>query len=210
MQQLFIDANRCIGCRACVEACSECPGHGGISMIHLDDVARATSVQTAPTVCMHCEEPACATVCPADAIKTDDDGVVLSAAAERCIGCGNCALACPFGVPKIDPQRELMMKCDLCYDRTSEGLAPMCATVCPSGALFYGTHEEVADRRRARPSHLFAFGEHAVTTRNALMVPAATSLLVLGPGSAAGDAGVGPLGGARSRAELLLEEALCE
>lgn len=200
MQQLFIDGNRCIGCRACVEACSECPGHGGFSMIHLDDLERATTVQTSPTVCMHCDDPACATVCPADAIKTDPDGVVLSAAVERCIGCGNCALACPFGVPKIDVKRELMMKCDLCYDRTSDGLAPMCATVCPSGALFYGTHEEVQDRRLARPLDVFAFGEHVVATRNAVMVPAPTARIEVGAWNVP----------ARSRAELQLEEALCD
>lgn len=200
MQQLFIDANRCIGCRACVEACSECPGHGGFSMIHLDTLERSASVQTAPTVCMHCSDPACASVCPADAIKLDADGVVLSAAVERCIGCGNCALACPFGVPKIDVQRELMMKCDLCYDRTSQGKAPMCATVCPSGALFYGTQDEVEDRRRARPLDRFAFGEHVITTRNAVMVPAPTARFEVD----------GHGGNARSRAELMLEEALCD
>ena len=200
MQQLFIDGNRCIGCRACVEACSECPGHGGFSMIHLDNLERSTTVQTSPTVCMHCEDPACASVCPADAIKTDPDGVVLSAAVERCIGCGNCALACPFGVPKIDVERELMMKCDLCYDRTSAGLAPMCATVCPSGALFYGTHEEVQDRRLARPLDVFAFGDHVIATRNAVMVPAPTARIEVGAWSVP----------ARSRAELQLEEALCD
>jgi Fe-S-cluster-containing dehydrogenase component len=200
VQQLFIDANRCIGCRACVEACSECPGHGGFSMIHLDEIERATTVQTAPTVCMHCAEPACASVCPADAIKLDPDGIVLSAAAERCIGCGNCALACPFGVPKIDVQRELMMKCDLCYDRTAVGKAPMCATVCPSGALFYGTLDEVQDRRRARPLDQFAFGEHVITTRNAVMVPAPTARFEIGAHDAP----------ARSRAELQMEEALCD
>ena len=200
MQQLFIDGNRCIGCRACVEACSECPGHGGFSMIHLDDLERATTVQTSPTVCMHCDDPACASVCPADAIKTDADGVVLSASVERCIGCGSCALACPFGVPKIDARRELMMKCDLCYDRTSEGLAPMCATVCPSGALFYGTREEVQDRRLARPLDVFAFGDHVVSTRNAVMVPAPIARVEVGVWQVP----------ARSRAELQLEEALCD
>jgi Fe-S-cluster-containing dehydrogenase component len=50
--ELFVDANRCIGCRACVQAFSECPEHDGQSMIHLDWLERATSVQTAPTVCM--------------------------------------------------------------------------------------------------------------------------------------------------------------
>jgi len=169
-------------------------------MIHLDDLERATTVQTSPTVCMHCDDPACASVCPADAIKTDADGVVLSASVERCIGCGSCALACPFGVPKIDARRELMMKCDLCYDRTSEGLAPMCATVCPSGALFYGTREEVQDRRLARPLDVFAFGDHVVSTRNAVMVPAPIARVEVGVWQVP----------ARSRAELQLEEALCD
>ena len=45
-------------------------------MIHLDYVHRPTGVQTAPVVCMHCEDPTCAKVCPADAIKQDDRGVV--------------------------------------------------------------------------------------------------------------------------------------
>jgi Fe-S-cluster-containing dehydrogenase component len=196
--ELFIDANRCIGCGACVEACSECPSHGGQSMIHLDYLERAESVQTAPTVCMHCEEPACAAVCPADAIKVDADGVVLSAMAERCIGCGNCTLACPFGVPKLHAGVELMMKCDLCYDRTSIGQKPMCATVCPSGALFYGTHEEIEDLRRVRALNLFAFGDQSVRTRNHLMVPVAAERVTI-------DGAVRQ----RSRAEQHLEEALC-
>ena len=195
---LFVDASRCIGCRACVEACSECPDHGGHSMIHLDWLERATTVQTAPTVCMHCEDPSCVAVCPADAIKIDAEGVVLSAAPERCIGCGNCALACPFGVPKIDEQAALMRKCDLCYDRTSVGKKPMCATVCPSGALFYGTAEEVADLRRARPAQTFVFATETVVTRNAAMIPNYAHALAIGDGEMA-----------RSPAERQLEEALC-
>lgn len=194
--QLFVDANRCIGCRACVEACSECPSHGGESMIHLDFLERASSVQSAPTVCMHCTDPACAAVCPADAIQVDAEGVVHTAMAERCIGCGNCALACPFGVPKVHEGIELMMKCDLCYDRTAVGLKPMCATVCPSGALFYGTAAEVEDQRRARPLSQFQFGDAVVRTRNSLMVPSSTQLLGVG--------GAVP----RSPAEQHLEEAL--
>jgi len=198
IQELFVDANRCIGCHACEEACSECPDHGGHAMIHLDFLQRADSVQTAPTVCMHCVEPACASVCPADAIKVDENGVVLTAMPERCIGCGNCALACPFGVPQIHAEVELMRKCDLCYDRTSVGLKPMCATVCPSGALFYGSREEVEDLRRARPLSSFRVGDEIVRTRNHLMVPAATDVLRVAPGAAA----------PRSRAEQHLEEAL--
>ena len=75
----FIDPNRCIGCQACVQACTECDTHRGDSMIHLEYIDRAASVQTVPVVCMHCDQPTCAEVCPADAIKRTGDGVVQSA-----------------------------------------------------------------------------------------------------------------------------------
>ena len=65
----FIDYSRCIGCQACVQACEECDTHRGRSLIHLETIERRDSVQTAPQVCMHCEDPICAQVCPADAIK---------------------------------------------------------------------------------------------------------------------------------------------
>ena len=132
----FIDPNRCIGCQACMQACSECDTHRGESMIHLEYVNRAESVQTVPVVCMHCDQPTCAEVCPADAIKRTGDGVVQSARKPRCIACGNCVVACPFGVPELYEDRKIMMKCDMCYDRSSVGKKPMCATVCPEpGAL---------------------------------------------------------------------------
>jgi Fe-S-cluster-containing dehydrogenase component len=170
----FIDPNRCIGCRACVQACSECDTHKGHAMIHLEHVDRAHSTQTVPVVCMHCEVPTCAEVCPADAIKKGEDGIVRSALKARCVGCNNCVLACPFGVPKMNSDFDLMMKCDLCYDRTSVGKRPLCATVCPSGALFFGTWEEVWQLRpRSRPANSFQFGDQGVSTRTYVMVPRA-------------------------------------
>jgi Fe-S-cluster-containing dehydrogenase component len=167
----FLDPARCIGCQACFHACAECGTHRGRSMIHLDFVDRSESVQTVPVVCMHCEEPACAAACPADAIKKTPDGVVQSALQSRCVGCSNCVLACPFGVPRYFPEIDQMMKCDLCYDRTSAGLRPMCATVCPSGALFFGTRAEVERKRRERPMNAFSFGGVEVKTRVAWMLP---------------------------------------
>jgi Fe-S-cluster-containing dehydrogenase component len=141
-------------------------------MIHLEFVDRARSVQTVPVVCMHCEQPTCAEVCPADAIKRTGDGVVQSARKPRCIACGNCVIACPFGVPELYVDRQVMMKCDMCYDRTSIGKKPMCATVCPSQALFFGTREEISTLRpQSRPTNTFRFGQQAITTRVQVMVP---------------------------------------
>ena len=170
--QFFIDPNRCIGCQSCVQACSECDTHRGVSMIHLEYIERSASVQTVPVVCMHCEQPTCAEVCPADAIKRTGDGVVQSARKPRCIACGNCVLACPFGVPEVYEDRQLMMKCDMCYDRSSVGKKPMCATVCPSQALFFGTREQIRQiRPMSMPTNRFQFGGQTITTRVSLMVP---------------------------------------
>ena len=121
-------------------------------------------MQTVPVVCMHCEQPTCAEVCPADAIKRTADGVVQSARKPRCIACGNCVVACPFGVPEVYEDRKLMMKCDMCYDRTSVGKKPMCATVCPSQALFFGTREEIEQLRpQSAPINRFQFGGQTIT-----------------------------------------------
>ena len=160
-----IDQSRCIGCQACVQACGECGTHRGHSMIHLDFVDRGATTQTVPMVCMHCEDPTCAEVCPADAIKQNEEGIVQSALKPRCIACANCVLACPFGVPKLMPELEQMVKCDMCYDRTSRDLAPMCASVCPSQALWFGTAEEFAAERGGLLTDTFAFGRQAVRTK---------------------------------------------
>jgi Fe-S-cluster-containing dehydrogenase component len=169
--EFFIDPSRCIGCESCVNACSECETHRGQSMIHLDFIDRRQTTATVPFVCMHCDDPTCAQVCPADAIKKTADGVVQSSLKPRCIACSNCVLACPFGIPKVMLGPEQMMKCDMCYDRTSEGKRPMCATVCPSQALAYVPAERIRSERRERPTNVFRFGNQLVTTKVFMMVP---------------------------------------
>src|SRR5689334_10820873 len=169
--EFFIDYSRCIGCKACVQACEECDTHRGVSMIHLETIMRVDSVQTAPQVCMHCEDPICAQVCPADAIKKTEDGVVLSSLKPRCIGCSNCVLACPFGVPKYRVEINQMMKCDMCYDRISIGKRPMCATVCPSGALAFTTREQIEHTRQGSAIREWMFGGEVVKTKVNVMVP---------------------------------------
>ena len=178
--EFFVDPARCIGCQSCIQACAECDTHKGQTMIQLDYVDRSRSTQTLPVICMHCESPTCAEVCPADAIKRTEDGVVQTARKPRCIACNNCVLACPFGVPKMNSGMQLMMKCDMCYDRTSVGLKPMCASVCPSQALAFGTREEMARLRpRSTPVNTFQFGAQTVRTKVNVMVPADAPIAIL-------------------------------
>src|SRR6478735_8565128 len=67
-----------------------------------------------------------------------------------------------------------MMKCDMCYDRSSVGKKPMCATVCPSQALFFGTREQIEQLRPlSTPVNRFQFGAQVISTKVLTMMPTA-------------------------------------
>ena len=139
----LVKPHNCLNCQACVAACRKFnktpesrPARRHITKYEKDGEALFVS-----TSCMHCEEPACASVCPAGAIKKAEDGVVY-VDKERCIGCKYCYQACPFGVPTYSS--EAMDKCDCCtLGGTRPGNAPRCAEACNFGALHFGTVDEL-------------------------------------------------------------------
>ena len=119
-----MDPHRCIGCHACEHACRVRDAQGALDDPHR--VRGAEHVANRPGRVYALPQPDMRpTSCPADAISRIDRQV-MTARKPRCIACSNCVLACPFGVPKMMAEFDLMMKCDMCYDRTSTGRKPMC------------------------------------------------------------------------------------
>ncbi|MEM7212622.1 MAG: 4Fe-4S dicluster domain-containing protein, partial [Pseudomonadota bacterium] len=97
-----------------------------------------------PKSCLHCEAAPCVTVCPTGAsYKRVEDGIVL-VDEDKCIGCGLCAWACPYGAREMDPAEQVMKKCTLCVDRIyNENLPevdrePACVRTCPASARHFG------------------------------------------------------------------------
>jgi Fe-S-cluster-containing dehydrogenase component len=148
------DATRCIGCSGCEAACAlehELPaGPRPVRVIRLgpwgDGDALTLSFQ--PTSCCHCERPACVLACPTGAMQKRADGIVFSDLTV-CIGCQTCAVACPFGVPQLNPATGRIAKCDGCRARVDQGLWPACTLKCPTGALLFGSPIRVVNERRA-------------------------------------------------------------
>ena len=97
-----------------------------------------------PRSCLHCETPACVTVCPTGAsYKRAEDGIVL-VDEDKCIGCKLCSWACPYGAREYSEVEGVMKKCTLCVDRIyNENLPeaerePACVQVCPTRARHFG------------------------------------------------------------------------
>ena len=161
---LVIDLDTCVGCHACAVSCKEwnAGGHmapltdldpyGGepdgvwfnrVHSFEVDDGERQRTVHF-PRSCLHCEDPACVTVCPTGAsYKRAEDGIVL-VNEDTCIGCKLCSWACPYGAREFDEDSGTMKKCTLCIDRIyNENLdevdrIPACVAACPASARHFG------------------------------------------------------------------------
>ena len=102
--------------------------------------------------CRHCESPQCKKDCPVSAIITRPGGSVVIQE-EKCIGCQTCVGVCPFHAPTYSKEMDKSYKCIQCYDRIEHGLKQACVSACPTGALFSGTHADVAAEARKRAEY---------------------------------------------------------
>lgn len=109
-------------------------------------------------VCKHCTHAACLDVCPTGALIRTEHGTVL-VQDDVCNGCGYCVPACPYGVIDIRPGDGGAFKCTLCQDRLGAGLAPACATACPTESIQYGPLDELRARAERRVDELHERGE---------------------------------------------------
>lgn len=152
---LLFDASRCIGCGACAAACKEqnnlpLPIEPALTAYTWTAVKQYNGVHVR-SLCMHCLQPTCVSVCPVGALSKTARGPVVYDAA-KCIGCRYCIMACPFGVPKFQWDRAVPVvgKCILCRDRVDAGMPTACASVCPTGATLCGEREALVREARSR------------------------------------------------------------
>ncbi|MBU0640977.1 MAG: 4Fe-4S dicluster domain-containing protein [Planctomycetes bacterium] len=128
---LTITPSRCTACRTCELACvfkHATAGRLGIARIRAFMFGEGLNQIV---TCFQCDEAACVKVCPVQALTRNDVTGAIEVSEERCIGCGLCAIACPFGHMEHDGQGGVAVKCDLC------GGEPACAAFCPTKTLEY-------------------------------------------------------------------------
>jgi phenylacetyl-CoA:acceptor oxidoreductase subunit 1 len=170
---MVVDLRRCVGCQTCTAACKGAnatpPGVQWREVLDMEvgefpDVRRVF----VPMGCMHCGDPPCMTVCPTTATGQRDDGVV-TIDYDLCIGCGYCAVACPYqarhishravfayGGPAMPPEAKRLdetrlavaTKCTFCVERIDKaqasglvpGVDPEVTPVCVNSCIADALH----------------------------------------------------------------------
>lgn len=167
---MVIDLKGCIGCQTCAVACKV--AHNLPIGIWRNNVATEggdaidtpaghypnNTMQWRPQTCNHCDDPACAKVCPTKATYKDEKTGIVVQDTSRCIGCKSCIMACPypgvrtyiadepeyhidFALGYADEPEHLqgtVEKCTFCYERIINGEEPACMRLCIGRSRFWG------------------------------------------------------------------------
>jgi formate dehydrogenase iron-sulfur subunit len=176
----LIDTTKCIGCKACQVACmewndlrDEVGSNTGAYQNPADLTEHSWTLMRFAEYenpkgdlewlirkdgCMHCADPGCLKACPAPGAIVQYSNGIVDFHEENCIGCGYCITGCPFDIPRISKRDHKAYKCTLCSDRVAVGLEPACIKSCPTGALVFGTKEDMQHHAAERIEDLKSRG----------------------------------------------------
>ncbi|TFG64847.1 MAG: 4Fe-4S dicluster domain-containing protein [Spirochaetales bacterium] len=165
-QKITVRVETCVGCHTCELACA-------VAHSESEDLMAAVAAgerlgyriyvesfknRPIPVPCNHCEEAACIMACPTGAVNRKTEGGPVFLDADKCIGCGMCVQACPFGVIAISEVRKTAYKCDVCIRRIARGEQPACVSSCPTRSLFFGEINDGNRNKRQRMAEMMAQG----------------------------------------------------
>lgn len=163
---MIVDLNRCVGCHTCAVACRaawQVPvayQRSWVKRLGPDQTPTGMAHTFYPGHCNHCTNPVCVPVCPVPPEPMefhDQNGlqsISLNVSAtyknpingtvqinrDRCIGCGACVSACPYGARFLNEELKPAKadKCSFCVEYQKDGRSPACVDQCPTGARIFG------------------------------------------------------------------------
>ena len=144
---MLIDESTCVGCEGCTVVCKQVYDvPWGLFRTKVHNVETGTYPDVVSVynkkACLHCTEAACIMACPTKALSKNELGITVLNK-NLCIKCNYCAANCPYGAVSFDRPNNSMEKCTLCSDRIEAGSAPLCADVCNTRAIKFGSREEM-------------------------------------------------------------------
>ncbi|OLC96724.1 MAG: 4Fe-4S ferredoxin [Acidobacteria bacterium 13_1_40CM_4_58_4] len=169
---ILVDITKCVGCRSCERACKEIHGFPMESEAKLSPTALTVveecSDRFVRRMCMHCQDPACASACLVGALKKTALGAVTYDAS-KCIGCRYCLVACPFSVPRYEWSKLVpyVKKCDMCAERQAKSQQPACVEACPVQASISGNRDQILEEAQRRILNDPSYVKHIYGTEEA-------------------------------------------
>lgn len=149
----LLDPKLCIECRACESACKQWNNvEIGVGVryrrVKISEMGTYPSVTTQAIsgACNHCETAWCMKACPVKAISRKDATGAVVIDTEKCVGCTQCKMFCPYDAPQINRRTWRMEKCTMCFDRVEQGLETACASLCPTHALVFGKWDDIKNK----------------------------------------------------------------
>ncbi|MEF3698381.1 4Fe-4S dicluster domain-containing protein [Desulfolutivibrio sp.] len=176
-KSFFVDLSKCTACRGCQVACKQWKNKPAektentgshqnppdLSWMTLKLVRFTEKTIDGkfnwlffPDQCRHCVDAPCKMVADSEvegAILQDEaTGAVIFTDKTKDISIDNVRPACPYDIPRVNPETKVMFKCDMCIDRVQAGLLPACVQTCPTGTMNFGDRDEMlalAEKRLA-------------------------------------------------------------
>jgi carbon-monoxide dehydrogenase iron sulfur subunit len=158
MKVVVVKPERCVGCLQCRFACSvahslsksqySAPYEPILSKPRIH-IGLSGNKEPFPNKCRHCDPAPCEMACLTKAIFRETSTGAVLIDPDRCINCGMCAMACPFGVIRYHVYFDNKIsahKCDQCILRQKEGKVPACVEVCKCGALVFDDYNKIMDK----------------------------------------------------------------
>jgi carbon-monoxide dehydrogenase iron sulfur subunit len=173
MKTVVVHPERCVGCLQCMTACATAHSrskslYGAITEIPLPSprvhVGPGPGTFAFPNKCRHCDPAPCQTACMPAAIHREAESGYVLVDSSRCINCGMCSMACPFGVIRYVPdntapaKKAVAVKCDNCIGRQRNGQIPACVETCFVKALEFGDPNELLREETRRLARRLSVG----------------------------------------------------
>ena len=136
---LYIDYQKCTGCRLCELVCAvKHDGFSNPARSRIRVIKWEAEGLYVPMSCQQCEDAPCLNVCPVKAISRDEDLGLVMVDYDMCIGCRSCVVVCPFGAMSFNVIDRKVFKCDLCDGD------PQCVRFCEEKAVDFVEVDDVS------------------------------------------------------------------
>lgn len=157
MKKIYCNLDTCLACKTCELACA---------LAHSESKDLESAIKESPKPkqrirlqktakgpvyllqCRHCEEPACILACMSAAMSKDPKTGLVRVDEKKCVGCGMCVMACPYGALIIDDEKKISLKCDHCImllEKIGKKEAA-CVAACPTKTLVFCEFDDLKNQ----------------------------------------------------------------